>query len=153
LPCYNQNNLEVRTMNNELKELLRAVLKEELVPIGKKLEEVQEDIKVLKADVKINTSDMDTMKADMHTMKADMNTMKADMNTMKVDMNTMKVDMNTMKMDIKEIKEDQDRLQKYIIISLGEFTDKITQYVDDKTEALNKRVFTVETKIQRLTRQ
>jgi chromosome segregation ATPase len=139
LPCYNQNNLEVRTMNNELKELLRAVLKEELVPIGKKLEEVQEDIKVLKADVKINTSDMDTMKADM--------------NTMKVDMNTMKVDMNTMKTDIKEIKEDQDRLQKNIIISLGEYTDKITQYVDDKTEALNKRVFTVETEIQRLTRQ
>jgi chromosome segregation ATPase len=126
-------------MNNELKELLRAVLKEELVPIGKKLEEVQEDIKVLKADVKINTSDMDTMKADM--------------NTMKVDMNTMKVDMNTMKTDIKEIKEDQDRLQKNIIISLGEYTDKITQYVDDKTEALNKRVFTVETEIQRLTRQ
>jgi chromosome segregation ATPase len=119
-------------MNNELKELLRAVLKEELVPIGKKLEEVQEDIKVLKADVKINTSDMDTMKADM---------------------NTMKVDMNTMKTDIKEIKEDQDSFQKNIIISLGEYTDKITQYVDDKTEALNKRVFTVETEIQRLTRQ
>jgi hemerythrin-like domain-containing protein len=84
-------------MNNELKDLLRSVLKEELEPINKRLDVIEKDVK--------------------------------------------------------EIKTGQEQLQKNIIESLGQYTERIADHVDDKTSALNKRVYDVETEIQRLTRQ
>jgi len=85
-------------MKNELKELLRSVLKEELLePINKRLDVIEKDVKVIKTG--------------------------------------------------------QEQLQKNIIESLGQYTEKIADHVDNKTAALNKRVYDVETEIQRLTRQ
>jgi chaperonin cofactor prefoldin len=52
----------------------------------------------------------------------------------------------------KRLGEGQAKLQKNLVDSLGSYTEKIVDYVDNKTEALNKRVFTVETDIQRLFR-
>lgn len=75
-------------MNNEIKELLRSVLKEELEPINKRLDIIDKSVK--------------------------------------------------------ELKIGQERLQKNIIESLGHYTEKIAENVDDKTEALNKSVYAVE---------
>ena len=91
-------------MDNELKELLRSVLKEELEPINNRLN-----------DIEINVKDLNK--------------------------------------DVKDIKTGQEKLQKNIIESLGQYTEKIANHVDDKTAVLNKRVYAVETEIQRLTRQ
>jgi hemerythrin-like domain-containing protein len=91
-------------MDNELKELLRSVLKEELEPINNRL-----------YDIEINVKDLNK--------------------------------------DVKDIKTGQEKLQKNIIESLGQYTEKIADHVDDKTAVLNKRVYAVETEIQRLTRQ
>ena len=91
-------------MDNELKELLRSVLKEELEPINNRLN-----------DIEINVKDLNK--------------------------------------DVKDIKTGQEKLQKNIIESLGQYTEKIANYVDDKTAVLNKRVYAAETEIQRLTRQ
>ena len=91
-------------MDNELKELLRSVLKEELEPINNRLN-----------DIEINVKDLNK--------------------------------------DVKDIKTGQEKLQKNIIESLGQYTEKIADHVDDKTAVLNKRVYAVETEIQRLTRQ
>lgn len=62
--------------------------------------------------------------------------------------------------ELKEIKQGQNRLelgqeklQKNLIDSLGSYTEKIVEHVDDKTEALNKRVYKVESEIERLNRQ
>ena len=91
-------------MDNELKELLRSVLKEELEPINNRLN-----------DIEINMKDLNK--------------------------------------DVKDIKTGQEKLQKNIIESLGQYTEKIADHVDDKTAVLNKRVYAAETQIQRLTRQ
>ena len=91
-------------MDNELKELLRSVLKEELEPIDNRLK-----------DIEINMKDLNK--------------------------------------DVKDIKTGQEKLQKNIIESLGQYTEKIADHVDDKTAVLNKRVYAAETEIQRLTRQ
>ena len=91
-------------MDNELKELLRSVLKEELEPINNRLNGIE-----------INVKDLNK--------------------------------------DVKDIKTGQEKLQKNIIESLGQYTEKIADHVDDKTAVLNKRVYAVETEIQRLTRQ
>lgn len=62
--------------------------------------------------------------------------------------------------DISELKQGQERLedgqlqlQKNLIDSLGAYTEKIVEHVDDKTAALNRRVYNVETDIQRISRQ
>jgi len=55
--------------------------------------------------------------------------------------------------DVQELKAGQAELQKNIVENLGNFTEKIAHQVEDRTGALNKRVFEVETVIQRLTNQ
>ncbi|MGG2092601.1 hypothetical protein AB1283_07765 [Bacillus sp. S13(2024)] len=55
--------------------------------------------------------------------------------------------------DIAEIKEMLELLQKDFIESFAAGTERIIEHVNDKTEVLNRRVFTVETDIQRIERQ
>lgn len=69
-------------------------------------------------------------------------------------------ELKQIKTDIGELKTGQARLevgqqkmQRNIIESLGAYTEKITEHVDDKTEVLNKRVYNVEGEIERLNRQ
>jgi vacuolar-type H+-ATPase subunit D/Vma8 len=56
-------------------------------------------------------------------------------------------------LDVIEVKDGQERLQKNLIQSLGDYTEKMIQYTDDKTSALNKRIYRVETEIEKLIRQ
>nr|WP_251030288.1 hypothetical protein [Bacillus sp. ISL-35] len=65
-----------------------------------------------------------------------------------------------MRVDIKDLRQGQNRLeigqeklQKTLFDSIGLNIDKIVEHIDDKTEALNKRVYKVETEIERLSRQ
>ncbi|WP_096202411.1 hypothetical protein [Bacillus sp. FJAT-45350] len=60
---------------------------------------------------------------------------------------------DSLERDIKELKVGQEQLQKNLVDSLGQNTEKIVEYVDSQTDALNKRLFTVETDIQKLMRQ
>ena len=55
--------------------------------------------------------------------------------------------------DIGEIKEGQKRMQADLVDNLGNYTEKILEHVDNKTAALNKRIFDVETDIQRIVKQ
>ena len=98
-------------MDNELKELFRSVLKEELEPNNKRLVVIEKDVNVIRKEVDV------------------------------------------MGKAVKNIKTGQEQLQKSIIESLGQYTERIANHVDDKTAVLNKRVYNVETEIQRLTRQ
>lgn len=65
----------------------------------------------------------------------------------------MRSDINDLKQGQKRLEDGQERLQKNLIDSLGAYTEKIVEHVDDKTAALNERVFKVETDIQRISRQ
>lgn len=69
-------------------------------------------------------------------------------------------ELKEIKTDIGELKTGQVRLevgqqksQQNLIESLGTYTEKISGHVDDKTEVLNKRVYKVESEIERLSRQ
>lgn len=64
-----------------------------------------------------------------------------------------------MRLDINEVKQGQNRLatsqellQKNLVDSLGLYADKIVDHFDDKAEVLNKRVYKVETEVERLSR-
>lgn len=112
-------------MNNELKDLLRLVLKEELAPMNVRLNEIDKSVNALKTG---------QFQLEKHIEK-------------------LKFGQEQLGKDVKDLLDGQERLQRNIIESLGDYTDKITEYVDDKTGALNKRVFLVETEIERLSRQ
>ncbi|OEH93819.1 hypothetical protein [Bacillus solimangrovi] len=69
-------------------------------------------------------------------------------------------ELGDIKEDTSELKEGQmrleaglDKLQKNIIENLGTYTEKIAEHVDNKTEVLNKRIYKVESEIERLSRQ
>ncbi|MGM0867534.1 MAG: hypothetical protein ACQEWF_23035 [Bacillota bacterium] len=64
-----------------------------------------------------------------------------------------RVDINELKQGQSRLEVGQEELQKNLIDSLGLYTEKIVDHVDDKTEVLNKRVYKVEAEIERLSRQ
>ena len=93
-------------------------------------------------------------------MRVGMNDLKLGQNGLEVDIKDLKQGQNGLEVDIKDLKQGQNRLeigqeklQKNLVDSLGFYTDKIVEHIDDKTEAFNKRVYKVETEIERLSRQ
>lgn len=64
-----------------------------------------------------------------------------------------KTDIGELKTGQARIEIGQQKLQQNLIESLGTYTEKITEHVDDKTEVLNRRVYKVESEIERLSRQ
>lgn len=112
-------------MNKELIETLRSVLKEELIPVNKRFDIIERDL----------------------------NEVKNGQEQFRRDLNVVKTGQEQFQRDLNEVKTGLEKLHKSLIESLGEYTEKIAEHVDIKTEALNKRVFAVEAEIQRLTRQ
>ncbi|WP_161568171.1 hypothetical protein [Anaerobacillus alkaliphilus] len=55
--------------------------------------------------------------------------------------------------DVIELKEGQARVEQYMIDNLRAYTDKITEYIDARTDALNKRVYRLEVAFERLNKQ
>ena len=96
---------------------------------------------------------MSNMKTDISNIKSDVSTLKSDVSNMKSGMNEMRNELSGLRTDLSELKTGQDRLQQNIIESFGTYTEKISEHVDHKTDALNKRVFNLETDFQRLSRQ
>ncbi len=119
-------------MNKEMIEALRSILKEELIPINKRF---------------------DIIERDFNDHKTGQEKVQRDLNEVKTGQEKFQRDLNEVKTGLNELKIGQEKLQKNLIESLGAYTEKIAEHVDHKTEALNKRVFAVETVIQRLTRQ
>ncbi|WML48427.1 hypothetical protein RCG23_24850 [Neobacillus sp. PS3-34] len=126
-------------MKNEITEALRSVLKEELKPINTRLDAIGQDVKE-------HSKRLDAIEKDGKEHSKRLNAIGQD-----VKEHSKRLD--TIEKDVKELKTGQEMLQKNIIVSLGQYTEKIAAHFDNKTEALNKRVYAVETEIQRLIRQ
>ncbi len=95
-------------MNNEIAELLRSVLKEELEPVNNRLDSMEQRL------------------------------------------NGMDQRLDSIEQEVKALRTDHAELRNEIIGTLADFTEKIASDVDYKTSALNKRVFNIETELQRL---
>jgi hemerythrin-like domain-containing protein len=65
----------------------------------------------------------------------------------------MRLDINELKQGQNRLEFGQEKLQKNLVDSLGSYTEKIVEHIDNKTEVLNKRVYKVESEIERLSRQ
>lgn len=64
-----------------------------------------------------------------------------------------KEELEPVKKDLTEIKLSQRQLSKDIATSLGQYTNKYEKYVDGKTEALNKRVYKLESEMEEISQQ
>lgn len=109
-------------MNNEIAELLRSVLKEELEPVNNRLDSM---------DKRLNRMDQrfGSFEQRLHGMDQRL---------------------DTIEQEVKALRTDHAELRDEIIGTLGDFTEKIASDVDYKTSALNKRVFNIEAELQRL---
>nr|WP_304216834.1 hypothetical protein [Fredinandcohnia onubensis] len=103
---------------NEMVDLLRSVLKEELNPIHKRLDRMDKRFDGIDERLEEIDQRLDRLETNQN-----------------------------------ELVIGQEKLQKNLIESLGNYTEKIAEHVDNQTSALNKRIFKVETEIERLTRQ
>jgi len=59
----------------------------------------------------------------------------------------------TLEAGLERVENGIQNLQEKLVDSLVLYTEKIVQHVDNKTEVLNKRVFKVESEIERFSRQ
>ena len=108
----------------------------------------------------IMQNDLGYMKNDMTNVQKDLRYMKNDMKGVQNDLIGVKKDVKEMRVELTDLKEGQNRLetglgklQKNLVDSLALYTDKIVNHYDNKTEVLNKRIFRVETELERLGRQ
>jgi hemerythrin-like domain-containing protein len=118
------------------------------------LKDIRVDINELK-DLRADINELKDMRADINELKdmrADISELK-DMHEDIKDLKGLRADINDLKEGQKRLEIGQEKLQKNLIASLGLYTDKIVEHLDAKTEVLNKRVYKVETEIERLNRQ
>ncbi|MCM2532390.1 hypothetical protein NDK43_08300 [Neobacillus pocheonensis] len=106
-------------MNNELLEILRSVLNEKLEPFNKRLDAIEQHGKEMNKRLEVIRQDGKEMNKRLDGIDK----------------------------DLKDLKSGQERLSQNIIESLGLYSEKIADHVDNKTAELNKRVFAVETEI------
>ncbi|WP_110112095.1 hypothetical protein [Bacillus sp. CGMCC 1.16541] len=132
--------------------VLKQILSE-LQNVNTRLGSLEEGQAEMRNDISGLKSDVSLLKSEQQEMRKDISGLKSDVSSLKSEQQDMRKDISNLQADIAEMKEQQKQNQKEIITTLGSYMDKVVAYVDDKTEALNKRVYKVETDIERLLKQ
>jgi peptidoglycan hydrolase CwlO-like protein len=159
---------------NEIINVIRSVLKEEFEPVHKRLGDIDQDVKYLKTGQTMLREDVNELKASQTKLGNDVNELKSGQTKLGNDENELKagqiklgngvIELITgqtelghkavmLEQAINELKNEQKENYKSVIRYLGDYSEKITNHFDNKTDALNKRVFAVETELQRLIKQ
>jgi chromosome segregation ATPase len=126
-------------MNTEIMNIFRSVLKEELDPVHKRLGVIEQNVKEIKTGQK--------------KLENDVSELKNDVNGLKTGQKKLENDFSQLDQAVRELSAEQKEGHKCVIRYLEDYSEKITNHFDNKTDALNKRVFTVETEIERLIKQ
>jgi predicted nucleic acid-binding Zn-ribbon protein len=121
-------------MSNELVEQIRSMLKEEINPVHTRLDSIVSKLDRIESrfDGIGNSPD----KLDSHFDKINN----------RLDQSRL----NGIEHDLKTLKSDQKQIEVNISAMLEEFIKNITEHYDSKLSVLNKRVFAVESNIERL---
>ena len=134
-------------MNQELKGLLRSVLKEELEPIHKQLNVLSQDVKMLKQDVNVLSQDVKMLKQDVKVLDQDVKMLKQDVKVLKQDV-------KVLEQDAKELKDVQNQILK-VIGQIPAQYESLEQFVGNQErviEALSYRSLKHESEIKDLNR-
>ena len=91
--------------------------------------------------------------SELKNMRIDINDLKQGQQNLEAGQKRIEVQQQTLETGLDRVENGIQTLQENLVDSLGLYTEKIVQHVDNKTEVLNKRVFKVESDIERLSRQ
>ncbi|WP_010531392.1 hypothetical protein [Lentibacillus jeotgali] len=91
--------------------------------------------------------------SELKGLRTGLDGVRTDITDIRTDMTDIRTDITDLKQGQKRIEDGQERLQKNLVASLGDYTEKIIDHFDDKTDALNNRVFKVESEMKSLSRQ
>ncbi|MGM0901025.1 MAG: hypothetical protein ACQEXB_07965 [Bacillota bacterium] len=123
-------------MTNELVEQIPSMLKEEINPVHIRLDRI---------DTRLDLIDSRFDGIDNRSVKKDS---RFDQTDNRLDQMISRLD--GIANDLKTLKSNQKQFEVNISAILEEFTIKITEHYDSKLSVLNKRVFAVESNIERL---
>lgn len=91
--------------------------------------------------------------SELKHMRIDINELKQGQQNLEAGQKRLEAQQQTLEAGLERVENGMQNLQENLVDSLGLSTEKIVQHVDNKTEVLNKRVFKVESEIERLSRQ
>lgn len=135
----------------QLKTIMQDVMQKELIPVKSDLDEMRTgfgtELNEIRTDLNEVRIDLHDVKTDLNEVRADVNNVRTDLNEVRADLNNVRTDLNNVRTDVSEIKKNQRQLSKDITVSLGEYHDRLEKHIDRRTEALNKRVFNIETEM------
>ncbi|WP_144487902.1 hypothetical protein [Siminovitchia fortis] len=140
-------------MNEELIKALRTVIKEEIEPIKEQIGSFEHHLDSMDRQMAGLGQRFDEVDRRMDDFGRRLDNMDRRMDAFEQRFDNIDERMGVIEKEVKDLKTGQEQLHKSIIQHLGDYTDRITQHVDDQNAALNKRVFVLETEIQRLIRQ
>ncbi|MCT8137831.1 hypothetical protein H1D32_08725 [Anaerobacillus sp. CMMVII] len=86
-------------------------------------------------------------------LEVDLQELRVDVTELKEGQQKLEAGQTKLQTDVTELKEGQLLLQQNIIDGLGAYIEKISEHTDNKTDALNKRVYRLEVEVERISRQ
>ncbi len=125
---------------------MEQLIKQFMEKIDQRFDSLEIDINELKVG-------QAQLQGDVNELKVGQVQLQGDVVELKAGQEQLQTDVKNLQADVIELKEGQARLQRNIIDSLGVYTEKITEYIDDRTDALNKRVYRMEVEFERLNKQ
>jgi chromosome segregation ATPase len=158
IKCYNKRN-SCRKGRSLMEETLQQILLElkglkegqsSLETKFGKMEESQSDLGNRFGKMEESQSDLGNRFGKMEESQSNLEKGFAEL---KSSQNNLETAFDEMKQSQIRMEKGQERFQKNLVESLGTYTDKIIDHIDNRTEALNKRVYKVEADIEKLSRQ
>ena len=135
-------------------------VRSEIVSLKKGQAELTKEVHGLKEGQQQLRSDFNELKEGQQQLRSDVNKLQEGQQKLETGQQQLRSDFSELKegqlqlqSDVTEIKLGQERLQKNIIDSIGTYTEKIAEHVDNRTDALNKRVYRLEIEVERMSRQ
>lgn len=128
-------------------------MEETLKQILSELKNMRIDINELKQGQQNLESGQKVLEVGQQHLEAGQKVLEVGQQNLEAGQKRLEAQQQTLEAGLDRVENGIQTLQENLVDSLGLYTEKIVQHVDNKTEVLNKRVFKVESEIERLSRQ
>jgi len=128
-------------------------VEETLMRILSELKHVRNDINDLKQGQENLETGQKRLEEGQQNLESGQKVLEVSLQNLESGQKRLEAHQQTLEAGLDRVENGIQNLQENLVDSLGLYTEKIVQHVDNKTEVLNKRVFKVESEIERLSRQ
>ena len=114
---------------------------------------MEETLKQILSELKNMRIDINELKQGQQNLESGQKVLEVGQQNLEAGQKRLEAQQQTLEAGLDRVENGIQNLQENLVDRLGLYTEKIVQHVDNKTEVLNKRVFKVESEIERLSRQ